>query len=604
MNDEISKNTGKFKLTIKNPGIKAADTKPEFEKVEESRLFSRINESNTQVAVAKGKKEDGKKEGDKDVDGPFIMWTIIDQFEMGKEENEESPRVKKWIDKQIEDGLSIRCKFKFTKDARDFNILYSMERLLDDVEVTFDTKTGRLKVFIDNIKAKTIAVKNTVLDLKDDKTYKSELEESRKMYKMLNALKGIYGELKQIGEKPEKQVEKRIKVILNSTQLPNLTSAKKELKNKHINRFKEIYTPIYTGYSKLRDIFGKNEDVNIFDWASPNGRRALLDVRLAYKEEKISERNYNSYVKLLYRWDIEKQNKEIDEHNAELARRKEANKSSLQRGFEKGFGVLKRETKKAIKTVRTANKQLIAAENAMVNYFNQSMVGQGVGFIENNVIVPAAEWTAEWTKDNVIDPVKAKMYDKIDDASAFFEKIIVTPMGVYLNLDITEATVTEITNPDQTGNKNGYVMCELKSVVSYKIKTANKKGIKSGDADLNIKVKANYDIDLDTKAVTILGISIAGITMDWLEVLLSPIDLKFKLRYASGRVFVDIKTKDDVVKDEGDDWWELYDKLSNKIHGYTKSIDITGELRKGISSEVTKIKPIDLKKLGIESLPI
>jgi len=42
LNDKISEQTGNYKLTIKNPGIRVADNKPSFEKVEES---LKLNES-------------------------------------------------------------------------------------------------------------------------------------------------------------------------------------------------------------------------------------------------------------------------------------------------------------------------------------------------------------------------------------------------------------------------------------------------------------------------------------------------------------------------------------------------------------------------------
>jgi hypothetical protein len=472
----------------------------------------------------------------------------------------------------------------------------------DQVEVQ-RLKDGRIKVFVKDLKSKAKALKKTVLSLKDDKTYKSELEEERRYLRLLSRLQEIYGERKMVGEKSREEVDKRIMMVKDRADLL-VKGWDEKIQLKRLERFRELYTPIFKGYSTMEDVLGLPDDNRIFKWASPIPRKTLIDIRRAVRDGKISEFEGWQYEQLFYFVDVEKQNEEIDQARADARSHYLANRNVFQQFRDDYVNPAIKKTKDGLewmdtqsgKVQRQINKVYQQGEQIVSDIYKDSFVEDAVDWTEQEIVNPS------------VSAVKDFVGKTVDNAKDWFEKYMITPLGVYLNINFKEAKINEIVNPKQAGGEQGYLTGEIKTEVFYKTTRAKNNPRKSNTTNLNISFKANYDIDLKTKEIKITGLSITGLTMGWITVEFpgrSEVNmLKFKIRYSDGQIYADVKLEGEPDKSEGDDWWEWYDKLKNDILAYTYSIKITSALAKGVNKFIKKAKPVNLKELGLKNLPM
>ena len=285
--------------------------------------------------------------------------------------------------------------------------------------------------------------------------------------------------------------------------------------------------------------------------------------------------------------DIEAQNKEIARRKAERAKReaeRRANRNVFQKGIEDYV-------------IPAVEKTARDVEIAMTDWY------------EDSVVKDVVDWTGEKV-EQAGENIKSFFVDLGEDIGKFYNRVVITPLGIYLTLDIKEASVSQITNPVQAKGERGYIVADTEIDLSYRFKKAGQPAKKSNVSKVNATLKMNYDLDLKTKEIKVSGLSIPKISSEWLNVSIPtlgevPISLlKTRIRKKSGKIYLDIKLAAEPDKSEGDDWWEWYDKMQNKIKDYTYTVDITSEIRKSLAGVVKGIKPINLKELGLKNLPV
>ena len=647
IDNTLKKNIGKFNVTIKNPGLKDFGSDVSVQKLVDGQYVdftpgmiekpevvseSRIYESKLQILDSKEVPEKDKKSKDK-MKG--TIYQIRDQFVLKPDETEESERFIEWKDKEIESGYRVSDKWRFSRDLRDKNVYWSMIRVLPEVIVQVG-KDGVVKVRAEKLKEVLSAAKRTILDLDSDRTYKSNLEVSEYRYDLLKTLRRIFGERRQTKEMTEMSESKKKEFwescikssdVLDPRSHPygqskNYTAVKKNngetryiktsLYDKMKKRFYELKRWNFTqGYTSLSDIFGENNGVgigksdrNYFKQYTPQGRQAISDIRLAYKKELITKEEFERFENILYPFNIEKKNQEVKEHNARVAAeraRREAQEradspvlTAIGDAWDAGVDFASDTWDAGVNAYNTADKALNDKYRAINTWYDQTWLGQ------------TGKEFDEWVDKKIVDPIKDFGSEVAGDIGEMYTNSVITPLGIYLNIDILSAKVTEYRNDFLRSSNNGSLSLQINTSISIKLTRKSKDAVKSKNTSFNITGKSEFDIDLKNWKIKLDRLKVSELTMDWVEAdvedLLPGIPwlprLKFKIDQEGGKFYIKVKTAADPIKGEGDDWWEWYDKNANKIKDYTYKSDVTSKIQDFIGNFTKSVDDLNLKQIA------
>lgn len=655
IDNTLKKNIGKFNVTIKNPGIKDFGSDVSVQKlvdgeyvdftpgmIEKPKVVSesRIYESKLQILDSKEVPEKDKKSNDK-IKG--IVYQIRDQFVLKPGETEESERFIEWKDKEIKSGYRVSDKWHFSRDLRDKNVYWSMIRVLPEVTIQVN-KDGTVKAWAEKLKEVLSATKRTVLDLDSDRTYKSNLEVSEYKYDLLRTLRRIFGEKRQTKEMTEMSESKKKQfweACIKSSDVLNPRSVsydvykefskskkkkytsitkhsgktryiKTDTYNKMKKRFYELRRWNFTqGYTGLSDIFGENNGVgigksdrNYFKQFTPQGRQAISDIRLAYKKKLITKEEFERFENILYPFNIEKKIQEVKEHNARVAAeraRREAQEradspvlTALGDAWDAGVEFAGDTWDAGVNAYNTADKAIQDGKRAVNAWYDQTWLGQkGKEF-------------DEWVDKKIVDPVMDFGSEVAGDIGEMYTNSVITPLGIYLNIEVLDAKVAEYRNDFLRSSNNGSISLQINTSISIKLTRKGKDAVKCKNTSFNITGKSEFDIDLKDWKIKLGSLKVSKLSMDWVEAdvedLLPGVPwlprLKFRIEQEGGKFYIKVKTAADPTKGEGDDWWEWYDKNMNKIKDYTYKSDVTSKIQGFIGNFTKSVDDLNLKQIA------